>query len=179
MHGDRYVRALRPFQQIGNFRRRQTVSRFAVHFQNHVGGFQSRSKRRRPHHRRKHFSFILVHAVGRDGHADAVIFAALIFAQQRIGLGVEKCGMRVKHPQHAGNRAFVERLVGVHRHGVILLHHRQDVGELAYGVLQLIGARCRGAHCGAIDPAEDGGNDQHTKNEHRPTTFSAQWQPSA
>ncbi len=63
-------------------------------------------------------------------HSHAVVFAALVFAQQRVGFGVEKVGMRIQHVQHAGNGAVVDSFVRIHRLGIILLDNVIDPAEL-------------------------------------------------
>ena len=68
-----------------------------------------------------HDDFIVARA---DGHAHAVVLAALVFAHQRVGLGIEEIGVRIERVQHAGNRAVVDGLVRVHRLGVVVLDER-------------------------------------------------------
>ena len=69
-----------------------------------------------------------------DGHTHAVIFAALIFAQQGIGLGIKEIGVRIEHVQHARDGAVVDGLVRIYRLGVVLFHHVVNSGELVQAV---------------------------------------------
>ncbi len=75
-----------------------------------------------------------------DHHADAVVVAALIFAQVGVGLGIVEVRVRVEHLQHAGNGAVVDGVVGLVAGdglGVVLLDERVDVGEGLEAVAEL------------------------------------------
>src|ERR1700733_5689778 len=72
-----------------------------------------------------------------DGHAHAVVLAALVFAHQRIGFRIEEIRVRIEGVQHAGDRALIDGLVRVHRLGVVILDKRVDVRELFQAVLDL------------------------------------------
>ena len=64
----------------------------------------------------------------------------LLFAHAGVGLGIVKIGVRIEHPQHAGNGPVVDGdvgLVAVDGLGVVLLHQRVDVGERLQAVAQL------------------------------------------
>ena len=93
---------------------------------------------------------------GGDDHADAVIFAALVFSKQCELLGVEEIGVRVEHAQHAGNGALVDRFVDVDGVGVIVLHDVEDAGEIMDGGLIVVGGGGGGADVGAVNGAQDG-----------------------
>ncbi len=72
-----------------------------------------------------------------DRHAHAVVLAALVFAHQRVGLGIEEIRVRIERVQHARNRSVIDGLVGVHRLGVVVLDQGVNVGELLQAVLNL------------------------------------------
>ena len=97
------------------------------------------------HKGRNDNDFIVARA---DRHAYAVVFAALIFAQQRVGLGIKEIGVRIEHVQHARNGAVVNGLVGVHRLGIVLLDQAVHVGELPQAVTD-VGVAARG--CRGVD----------------------------
>ena len=70
----------------------------------------------------------------------------LLLAHLGVGLGVVEVRVRVQHPQHPWNGAVVDGqigLVAVDGLGVVLLHHRVDVGEglQAVAELALVGRR--------------------------------------
>ena len=48
-----------------------------------------------------------------DGHAHAVILAALVFAHQRIGFRIEEIRVRIEGVQHTGDRAVIDGLVRI------------------------------------------------------------------
>ena len=106
-HGDVHDRAFRAFQQIGNFRSGESVGEFAFDAMNDVAGTNAGFRCGRTGHGREYDGVIFLRT---DGHADAVIFAALIFTQQRVLARIEKRGVRIEHTQHAGNGAIVKAL---------------------------------------------------------------------
>src|SRR6266852_3957294 len=57
-----------------------------------------------------------------NDHSYAVVFAALIFAQEGKLTGVKEIGVGVQHAEHAGDSALVNSLVDVDGLGVIGLH---------------------------------------------------------
>jgi len=69
-----------------------------------------------------------------DRHAHAVVLAALFFAEGGVGLGIEKIGVRIELVQHARDGAVINRLVGIHRVGIVLLNRFIDIGELLQAV---------------------------------------------
>ena len=73
-----------------------------------------------------------------DLHAHAVILAALIFFQQRIGFRIKKIGVRIEHMQHAGNGPVVDRLIGVDRLGVVRLDNAVDFGKFLQAVTNVV-----------------------------------------
>src|SRR5271166_2158869 len=76
-----------------------------------------------------------------DRHSDAVVLAALFFAQRGIRLRIEKVRVRIELVQHARNGAVINCLVGVHRVGIVLLDGFIDFGELFQAVADIgIGA---------------------------------------
>jgi hypothetical protein len=97
---------------------------------------------------------------GSHNHADAIILAALIFAKQGELAGIKEIRVRVKHPEHAGDGALVDGLVGVDRLGVIGLDDGQDAGEVADGGLIVVRVGGGGADGGAVDASEDARDEQ-------------------
>src|SRR6266568_4406018 len=118
------------------------VGGFAIHGDDNVTRSDPRAIRRCSDERSNDNDFIITRP---NRHAHAVILAALILAQQGIRLGIEKIRMRIEHVQHAGNGTVVNRLIGIHRFRVILLHHIVDCGELAQAVadIRITASRCR------------------------------------
>jgi hypothetical protein len=52
--------------------------------------------------------------------------------------------VRIEHAQHAGNGAVIDRLVRVHRFGIVLLDYVVDFGEGLHAVLHVgIAGGCR------------------------------------
>ncbi len=126
--------ALGTLEQVGYIASAHVVGRLAIDRGNNVARPNSRAIRRRSHKRRNHNHFVVARP---DRHAHAVIFSALIFAQQGIGLGIEEIRVRIQHVQHARNGPVVDRLIGVHRFGIILLHHVIHSGELPQAVADI------------------------------------------
>src|SRR6185369_3157595 len=118
-------------QQVRHITRAHIVGGLAIDSSDDVARPDSCSIRGRPHKRRDHNHFIVTRP---DGHTYAVVFAALIFAQQRIRLGIKGVGVRIEHVQHSRNRPVVDRFVGVYRLGIILFDHVIYRGELPQAV---------------------------------------------
>src|SRR5207302_6568262 len=76
--GDTNVRIPRPFQQVSNFSRGHVVSGFAVDSADDVTGTYSRTVSRRSRKRRDDNDLVVARP---NGHAYAVVFTALVFAQ--------------------------------------------------------------------------------------------------
>src|SRR5436309_9074428 len=132
----------RSFKQISHVAGAHVVGGFAIHGDDNVARPDAGAIRWGSNKRRNHNDFIIARS---NRHAHAVVFAALILAQQGIRLGVKKIRMRIEHVQHAGNCAVVNGLIGINRLGVILLHHIVDCGELAQAVayIRITASRCR------------------------------------
>ena len=143
-HRDADGRALGPLEQIGYVRGAHVVGGLAVDGGDDVAGADARAISRSSDERRDDDNLIIARA---DRHAYAVIFAALFFAQRRIGLGVEEIRVRIELVQHARDGAVIDRLVGIHRVGVVLLDGLIDLGELLQAVADVGVA----AGCGSPD----------------------------
>src|SRR6202142_4670285 len=115
------------FQQVGDVARGHVVSRLAVNRADDVAGMNAGAIRWSTSERRNDDDAIIPRPYR---HTHAVIFSALIFAQQRVRLGIEEIRVRIQHMQHAGDGAVVNRLVRIHRLGIILLDYVIDLGEL-------------------------------------------------
>ena len=123
--------AFRPLQQVGHIAGGHVVGGLAIDRGNDVARADAGAVRRSSDEGRDDNDLIIARA---DRHADAVIFAALIFAQQGIGFGIEEIRVRVEHMQHARDGAVVDGLVRIHRFGVVLLDDVVHRGELAQAV---------------------------------------------
>src|SRR5438067_1395485 len=90
-------------------------------------------------------------------HSDAVVFPALVFAEERKLFGVKKAGVRIEHPEHARNCSLVDGLVHVHLVGVVVLDHVQNAGEVAHCALIVV-RRSRGSpHIGPVNAPQCSG----------------------
>jgi len=76
-----------------------------------------------------------------DGHPNAVIPPALVFAEIAIGTRVKEAGMRVKNSQHSRNGSGIERVICIHRGRVIFLNDGQYASERLHRILQVIHVR--------------------------------------
>src|SRR5215469_1010988 len=119
--------ALLAFQQISDFAGGHVVSGLAINGGDYVTGANSSFVRGSADEGRDHDDFVVAWA---DRHPHSVVLAALIFAEQRVLLRIEEVRMRIKNAQHPGNSAVVNRLVGIHGLGVVLLYDVVNLGEL-------------------------------------------------
>ncbi len=134
-HGDLHGRAVRTFQQVGDFGRIEIIGRLIVDFDDHVAGAQAGFIRGRTD-KRRHHDGLAVAALHR--HSDAVIVAALIFAQGFEILRIEEVRVRIERPQHLRNRALVDRFIGVDGIGEVFLDGRIDLRELLHARLDVV-----------------------------------------
>ncbi len=162
--------ALRSFEQVGHFAHAEVVGGLAVYGDNHVTRAQPGLVSGRADERRHHDDLIVART---DRHPDAVIQPALIFAQQRIGFGIEEVRVRIEHAQHAGNRAVVDRFIGVHRLGVVLLHQVVDLRELAQAVADFHVARSGRAEALAKQGAKKSARKNDNDNQEERTARGA------
>ena len=81
-------------------------------------------------------------------HAHTVVAAPLIVAHGGVGFGIEEIAVWVERVQRAGNRPVIDRLVGLHRIGVVLLdrviNQRERFQALAYRIVGGRGLRSPG-----------------------------------
>ena len=141
-HRDLDVRALGAFERLGDLVGGPAVSGFAVDRGDLVAGMNAGAERGRVLIGSDDVDLALAIPVILllDDHADAVVVAALIFAQAGIGLGIVEVRVRVKDLQHAGDGAVVDGVVGLVRGdglGVVLLDKRVDVSEGFQAVAKL------------------------------------------
>ena len=127
-HGDLDGGALGAFQQLRHIAGAHVVGRLAVDRDDDIARADARAIGGRTGKGRDHDDFVIART---NLHAHAVILAALLLAQGRVGFGIEEVGVRIEHPQHAGNRPVVDGLVRVDRLGIVLLHHVVNIGEAA------------------------------------------------
>jgi len=71
-------------------------------------------------------------------HPHTVVVPALILPQQSEGAGVQEVGMGIERAQHAGDGAAVDGTVGVHWIGIVLLDNGKNLGEVSYGVFDVV-----------------------------------------
>ncbi len=167
--GDFYDRALGTFQEIGNFTGGEAVGGFLVDFDDDVTGTEARvvggcaDVGRHDHG--------VIFARGHD-HADAVVFAALIFTEKSELARVKEIGVRVKHAEHTGDGTLVDGLVDIDRVGVVVLNDIEDARKVANGGLIVVGGGRCGADGGAIDGAKASGECQDYDDDYNATSFS-------
>ena len=133
-HGDLDDRPLGPLEQFSNVAGAHVVGRLAVHGDDHVARPDAGAVGRTAHKGSDDNHFIVARA---HLHAYAVIFAALLLAQSGVGLGIKEIGVRIEHPQHAGNGAVVNCLIWIERLGVVLLHYLVHLREVAQAVVHV------------------------------------------
>ena len=139
--------ALGSLQQVGDVARAHVLGRFAVDGNDHVARMNAGLVGRRPGEGIDHDDFVVARA---DGHAHAVVLAALVFAHQRIRLGIEEIRVRIERVQHARDRPVVDSFVRIHRLGVIVFDERVHIGELLQAVLDVRVAGHRRLLAGAL-----------------------------
>src|ERR1700722_20174623 len=152
------------FQQVGDVASAHVVGGLAIDRGDDVARTDAGAICGRSDEGRNHNNFIVARA---DRHADAVIFAALIFTQQRISFWIEKVRVRIEHVQHARNSAVVDGLVRIHRLGVVLFDNVIDSGELTKAVTH-IGVTTRGGrriNLLSEDNAQKSAGDQYEYNQ--------------
>ena len=156
--------ALGAFQSLGNLVGGPAVGGFAVDGGDDVAGVNAGAEGGRALVRRDDVDLV---ALLLDHHADAVIVAALIFAQPGVGLGIVKIGVRIEYPQHAGDGAVVDGRVGlvaIDGLGVVLLHQRINVGERLQAVAKLALVGCGLRADSALQHAAHDGADGEKEN---------------
>ena len=149
-HGDVHSGALGAFQQFSHVGSGHVVGGLAIHRDDDVAGTNAGAVSRAADKGCDDDDFVIART---HFHAHTVIFATLLFSQRGVGLGIEEIGVRIEHPQHAGNGAVVDRLAGIHRLGVILLHQLVDLREIAQAVVEVADPGRRGVVANAL--AED------------------------
>src|SRR5260370_12829387 len=108
---------------------------------------------------------------GGDDHADAVVVAALIFAEESEVAGVKEIGVRVEHAEHAGNGALVHGFVDVDGLGVVGLHDVQNTGEVADGGLVIVSGGRGGPNIGPVNAAQDCRYKEYRDYKENPATL--------
>ncbi len=127
-HGDAHRGALGPFEQVGHVGGTHVVGGLAIDSGDDVAGTNAGAIGGRADEGRDHDDFVVARP---DGHAHAVILAALLFTQRRVGFGIKEIRVRIELMQHARDGAVINGLVGVYRVGVVLLDGLIDLGEFA------------------------------------------------
>src|SRR5258707_8726475 len=96
----------------------------------------------------------VVLARGND-HANAVVLAALVFAEKSELAGVKEIRVGVEHAQHTGDGALVDNFVDVDWLGVIGLNHVQNARKVAHGGLEIVRGGRSGPDIGPVNAAQD------------------------
>ena len=164
-------RALGPFEQVGDVARAHVVGRLAVNRDDDVARPNAGPVRGRSRKRSDHDDFVIARS---NLHAHAVVLAALLFAQGGVRLRVKEIRVRIEYPQHPGNRAVINGLVGIDRLGVVLLHHLVNLGE-AFNAVANVGVirRRRGGHALAKDHADTATGQDDANNQYGGATGTA------
>src|SRR3984893_10582627 len=173
---------LRSLQQVRHIAGAHVVGRFAIHRSDDVTGPDSRSIRGCSHKWCNDNDLIVSRA---NRHAYAVVFAPLIFAQQRIGLGIEEIGVWIEHMQHARYGTIVESFVRVHGFGVVLLYDVINRGELTQAVadVRIAAGGCRRINLLPEDNSEKSASDKYEDNQNECATRTTnhlrfpRWEP--
>ena len=136
-HGHFNLRSLGALERLRYLVGGPAIGGFAVHRDDLVAGMNAGAERGRVLVGRDHEDLVVLLL---DDHADAVIVAALVFAQAGVGLGIVEMRVRIEHLQHAGDGAVVDGVIGLVAGdglGVVLLHQRIDVGKGLQAVAEL------------------------------------------
>ena len=163
---DLHVGPFGSFEYVGDIFRVHVVSRLAVHGDNHIAWPNPCLERRGALKWAYHHNLVTLRL---NQHADAIVFAVLVFPHLGVGFGVVKAGMWIEDSQHPGNGPVVNglaRFISRQWLGIVLFDQVVDVGERTQIVAQrrFIGARLR-AQPLADDGAEKTTN--HKKEENR------------
>src|SRR5580658_7319187 len=165
-------------QQIGDVAGAHVFGGLAVDGNDHVAGMNAGLICGRPHKGENHDDLVVAWS---HGHAYAVVFAALVFAHQGIGLWIEEIRVRIEGVEHARNRAVVDGLVRVHRLGVVLLYDGVDVSELLQAVFDVGIAGKRRLLSGTLgkqDSEEATDHKEKSDKEERPASTTCHEIPS-
>ena len=160
--------ALGALQHVRNVAGTHVLGGLAIDGDNHVARMNASLIRGRAGEGVNHNDFVVARA---DGHADAVVLAALVLAHQRVGLGIKEVRVRVERVQHPGDRAVVNGLISIHRLGVILLDESVNIGELLKAVLDVGVAGDRRLLAGALgeqDAQKSARKEEKSYQEERP-----------
>ena len=125
-NGDANGRSLGAFEQISNIGSTHVVGGLTVDGGNDVAWTNAGSISWRAHERSDDDDFIIART---HRHADPVVLAALFFAEERVGLGIEEIRMGIEGMQHARNRAVIDGFVSVDWLSVVLLDDVEHLGE--------------------------------------------------
>ncbi len=140
-HGDFDLRALGALERLGYLVGGPAFGGFAVDRDDLVAGMNAGAERGRVLVGRDHEDLgLAVVILLLDDHADAVVVAALVFAQAGVGLGIVEVRVRVEHLQHAGNGPVVDGVIGLVAGdglGVVLLYQGVDIGKGLEAVAEL------------------------------------------
>ncbi len=133
-HRDRDVGSAGAFEEVGDGGRVHAFGRLAVDGEDLVAGADAGLIRGRAFEgvEDDDLGFTVGGGLGLDGHANAVIFAVLVFAHLGEGLWIVEVGVWIEDVEHARDGSVVDGLVGligVERFGVVLFDQGVDAGE--------------------------------------------------
>ena len=168
-HGDADGGALRSLEQIGYVGGAHIVGGLAVDGGDDVAGADAGAIGRGADEGSDHDDLVIARA---DRHAYAVILAALLFAQRGVRLGIEKVRVGVELVQHARDGAVINRLVGIHRVGIVLLDLFIDFSELLEAVADVGVAAGRGCRADSLSKqhSQQTKQTEHENNQEERTT---------
>src|SRR5215470_9423337 len=165
---DMNSRALGSFEQVGDIRGAHVVGSPAIDGYDHVAGMDPSLVCGRADKRENDDDLVVART---DRHAHAVVLAALLFTQQRIGFRIEEIRVRIERVQHARNCAVIDGFVRIYGLGVVVLNHLINLGELLKAILyvRVAGGRNVGAFVRKQHAQTTAGDKDDNYNEERTT----------
>ncbi len=161
-------RAFRALQHVGYVAGGQAIGGLVIDLDDHVARPNPGVIRRRADVRRHHHGVVFARS---NHHAHAVIFAALVFAQQRKLAGIKEIRVRIEHPEHPGDGTLIDGLVDVHLFGVVGLHDVQHARKVADGGLIVVGRGGGGSDIWPVNAAQDCRYNEYCHYEEQPATL--------
>src|SRR5208337_3647889 len=155
-------------EHVGDFTGGEAVGGLVVHLDDDIAGAEASLIGGRADVGRDDDGVVFA---GSDDHADAIIFAVLIFLEEGELAGIEEIGVRVEHTEHAGDGALIDDLVSVHVIGIVGLDDVENRSELADGGLVVVSVGGGGADGGSVDASKDSGNDEDYDDYDQAATF--------
>src|SRR6267142_2009027 len=145
-----YDRALGTLQHVGDIAGGEAVGGLVINLDNNVAGANAGVIGRSADVGSHDHGVVL--SRGND-HAYAVVFTALIFAQEGKLASIKEIRVGVQHAKHTGYGALVDGLVDVDRLGVIGLHDVQNTRKVVDGALVIVRRGRGGPDIRPVNPA--------------------------